>query len=103
MLASGQLPEHVRERYARASAELVAQIEDAGIATCAHIRLHGDCHLGNLLWLESTGPHFVDFDDCLTGPAIQDLWMLLSGSANERSRQLQELLSGYTQFADIIF
>ena len=51
------------------------------------IRLHGDCHLGNILW-DNTGPFFVDFDDCLTGPAIQDLWMLLSGERLEMEQQL---------------
>lgn len=45
------------------------------------IRLHGDCHAGNILWREEHGPHFVDLDDCRQGPAIQDLWMMLSGSA----------------------
>ena len=51
----------------------------------------------------SRGPVFVDLDDCLTGPAIQDLWMLLSGSPEEQQRQWQELLEGYQQFADFDF
>jgi len=63
------------------------------------LRLHGDCHLGNVLWTDG-GPHFVDFDDCMMGPAVQDLWMLLSGSPPERALQLREILDGYTQFAD---
>ncbi|MBR7798895.1 serine/threonine protein kinase [Undibacterium fentianense] len=67
------------------------------------IRLHGDCHLGNVLWTESgshPGPHFVDFDDSRMGPAIQDLWMLLSGNRVERQNQLCDLLAGYEDFAD---
>ena len=63
------------------------------------IRLHGDCHLGNILW-DETGPFFVDFDDCLTGPAIQDLWMLLSGERLEMEQQLAPVLAGYTEFMD---
>lgn len=64
------------------------------------IRLHGDCHSGNILWTDA-GPHFVDFDDARNGPAIQDLWMLLSGDAAAMSAQLASLLEGYRQFADV--
>ncbi|TPW14237.1 MAG: serine/threonine protein kinase [Halothiobacillaceae bacterium] len=59
------------------------------------IRLHGDCHPGNILWTDEGGPHFVDFDDSCNGPAIQDLWMLLSGDNLEMSLQLGHLLRGY--------
>jgi Ser/Thr protein kinase RdoA (MazF antagonist) len=62
-----------------------------------HIRLHGDCHIGNLLWTDA-GPHFVDLDDALNGPAVQDLWMLLSGEEATARWQLRALLSGYEQF-----
>ncbi|MCB5189955.1 serine/threonine protein kinase [Methylobacillus arboreus] len=65
----------------------------------ASLRLHGDCHLSNLLWTDD-GPHFVDFDDSRMGPAIQDLWMLLSGSQAEMSLQFAELLEGYECFYD---
>jgi Ser/Thr protein kinase RdoA (MazF antagonist) len=61
------------------------------------LRLHGDCHAGNVLWTDD-GPHFVDFDDCRTGPAIQDLWMLLSGDRASMSRQLADVLAGYDDF-----
>jgi Ser/Thr protein kinase RdoA (MazF antagonist) len=64
---------------------------------CANIRLHGDCHPGNILWTDD-GPHFVDLDDCRTGPAIQDLWMLLSGDRHEMQSQLIDLMEGYIQF-----
>jgi Ser/Thr protein kinase RdoA (MazF antagonist) len=61
------------------------------------IRLHGDCHAGNILWTDN-GPHFVDLDDCKTGPAIQDLWMMLSGDRSQKLLQLDTMLSGYEEF-----
>jgi Ser/Thr protein kinase RdoA (MazF antagonist) len=63
------------------------------------LRLHGDCHAGNVLWTNE-GPHFVDFDDSRMGPAVQDLWMLLSGERRDMARQLTDILSGYEDFAD---
>ena len=68
----------------------------------AHIRLHGDCHPGNILWTPAgqsgAGPHFVDLDDARTGPAVQDLWMLLSGDRRQQTQQLGALIDGYEQF-----
>ena len=72
--------------------------ERAGEVAC--LRLHGDCHLGNVLWTDK-GPHFVDFDDSRMGPAMQDLWMLLSGSRSEMTQQLGDLLAGYEDFCEI--
>ncbi|MCW8931747.1 MAG: serine/threonine protein kinase [Gammaproteobacteria bacterium] len=63
------------------------------------IRLHGDCHPGNILWTDD-GPHFVDFDDSRNGPAVQDLWMLLSGERHEQEKQLREIIEGYEEFCD---
>ena len=63
------------------------------------LRLHGDCHAGNVLWTDQ-GPHFVDFDDARTGPAVQDLWMLLSGGRVDMTRQLGDVLAGYEQFRE---
>jgi len=63
------------------------------------IRVHGDFHLGNILWSD-TGPYLVDFDDCLSAPAVQDFWMVLSGAHEERERQLAQLVAGYREFAD---
>lgn len=63
------------------------------------IRLHGDCHTGNVLWTDA-GPHFVDLDDALMGPPVQDLWMLLSGERQHRQQQLTALLTGYEDFMD---
>jgi len=64
-----------------------------------NIRLHGDCHAGNILWT-GEGPHFVDLDDCRSGPAVQDLWMLLSGDRAETSVQLSHVIRGYREFHD---
>lgn len=63
------------------------------------LRLHGDCHVGNVLWTPD-GPHFVDFDDSRNGPAVQDLWMLLSGERADMVRQLSDLLAGYEDFCE---
>ena len=102
VLASAQFPEHMRARYEQVSTRLIAQIREVtGEGTgWRSIRLHGDCHLGNILW-QAQGPVFVDLDDCLNGPAIQDLWMFLSGNPDERARQWSELLEGYQRFASI--
>jgi Ser/Thr protein kinase RdoA (MazF antagonist) len=77
-----------------------------GVARCyeraggvAVLRTHGDCHAGNVLWTDD-GPHFVDFDDARTAPAMQDLWMLLSGDRAAMTRQLSDLLAGYEDFMD---
>lgn len=83
---SGQALDGVRRCFARAG-------------TPASIRLHGDCHMGNVLWNDD-GPHFVDFDDSRMGPAVQDLWMLLSGDRNAMTRQLADVLAGYEDFMD---
>jgi Ser/Thr protein kinase RdoA (MazF antagonist) len=64
----------------------------------ALLRLHGDCHLGNVLWRD--GPHVVDLDDACNGPAVQDLWMLVSGDAATMRQQFDELLTGYEDFRD---
>ena len=63
------------------------------------IKIHGDCHLGNILWRDDA-PHFVDFDDARMGPSVQDLWMLLSGDMIEQNIQLDWILEEYTEFRD---
>ena len=69
------------------------------VAPLATLRLHGDCHLGNVLWRDE-GPHVVDLDDACMGPAVQDLWMLVAGDADTAAYQLRELLGGYEEFTD---
>ena len=101
VLSSELLPAALTERYSSVSGALLERVV-AGFAAAEgirEIRLHGDCHLGNLLWNEH-GPAFVDLDDCAMGPRIQDLWMMLSGSPAEQQRQWGEIFEGYSQFAD---
>ena len=101
VLESGMLPAHVEARYAHVSAELVVQIRAAFAATDHRpIRLHGDCHLGNILWHQQ-GPIFVDLDDCQQGPRVQDLWMFLSGDAGAQRAQWAEISAGYLQFSEL--
>ena len=101
LLESRFLPADLKPRYKEVTDLLLAGIdrcyERAGKLSLQ--RIHGDCHPGNLLWTDD-GPHFVDFDDCGTGPAVQDLWMLLSGERSEMELQLAAVLEGYNQFAD---
>lgn len=93
------IPFHLETAYSTLiddlAIELKAAFERAGDST--NIRLHGDCHPGNILWTQD-GPHFVDLDDCRAGPAIQDLWMLLSGEREEKTRQLGDIVSAYEVF-----
>jgi Ser/Thr protein kinase RdoA (MazF antagonist) len=90
--------------FTRASNEKSAKnnIKNASIDEMRTIRLHGDCHPGNILWTPTDaphgGPHFVDLDDARSGPAVQDLWMLLSGDRRQRTTQLSALIDGYEQF-----
>jgi Ser/Thr protein kinase RdoA (MazF antagonist) len=101
LLASGLVPTELVEAWTRATALALEgarrSYERAGNVT--RIRLHGDCHGGNVLWTEA-GPHFVDFDDCRSGPAVQDLWMLLSGDRESMARQLANVLAGYEDFSE---
>jgi Ser/Thr protein kinase RdoA (MazF antagonist) len=88
-----------REHCEAAIEAVTAAFEDA--KGCASIRLHGDCHPGNILWTPDAGPHFVDLDDARSGPAVQDLWMLLSGDRAQRQRQLGALVDGYEQMREL--
>jgi Ser/Thr protein kinase RdoA (MazF antagonist) len=104
VIDSGMLPATLEESYLRATDALLERIERVfdEVGAVRQIRVHGDCHLGNLLWNDQ-GPVFVDLDDCMMAPAIQDLWMLLSGSESEQQRQWQDLLEGYEQFRELDF
>lgn len=100
LLESDWIPDHLRDAYHSVSEDVLERVQSTLEDTPAsQLRLHGDCHPGNVLWT-TDGPHFVDLDDCLTGPAVQDLWMLLSGNRREMAEQLSQLLQGYQQFAD---
>jgi Ser/Thr protein kinase RdoA (MazF antagonist) len=102
VLAGELLPAALRERYTAVSGALLERVVAAfaDVGEVRLIRIHGDCHLGNLLWNEQ-GPVFVDLDDCALGVRMQDLWMLLSGPPAEQRRQWAQLLEGYSQFADL--
>ena len=101
LLGSGFISTDLLEVYADVSAHALEVVkvcfERAG--KFQNIRLHGDCYPGNILWTDQ-GPHFVDFDDARMGPAMQDLWMLMSGDRTEMSLQLSYLLEGYRTFCD---
>jgi len=100
-LLDGFIPRDLEEAYSTLTADLETGVQAAlaDMAPSDMQRVHGDCHVGNILWRDDT-PHFVDLDDCLTAPAIQDLWMFLSGERGERQLQLSELIEGYSEFAD---
>ena len=102
LIEGGFLPEHIETAYRTLVADLLDRIGEYFERTSgiSRIRLHGDCHPGNILWTDD-GPHFVDLDDCRSGPAIQDLWMLLSGDRSEMQLQLGEILEGYEQFREL--
>jgi Ser/Thr protein kinase RdoA (MazF antagonist) len=104
VLESELLPAALHQQYASISGALLERVSTAFAAAAGtrEIRLHGDCHLGNLLWNER-GPVFVDLDDCAMGPRVQDLWMMLAGPPAEQQRQWGELLEGYGQFAEFDF
>ena len=102
LLDEGFIPAHIEQAYSTLVDDLLIGIR-AAFERCGDyrpLRLHGDCHRGNVLWTDD-GPHFVDLDDCCTGPAIQDLWMLLSGDRNEMTTQMCDLLEGYEEFAEL--
>ena len=104
LLGHDMVPLDVQADWAKACALALQAIADSPLAdpAVARLRLHGDCHPGNILWTPTDrpggGPHFVDLDDARTGPAVQDLWMLLSGDRKQRTLQLSGLLDGYEQF-----
>lgn len=99
LLANDFLPGDLVPAYETLSAELVSKVQQrfAEVKNLQTLRIHGDCHPGNVLWRDDV-PTFVDFDDSVTGPAIQDLWMMLSGDRNQRQAQLLELVEGYNEF-----
>lgn len=101
LTTSSWIPPHLVDSYARIAEDVLDAVERnfAAVGAYREIRIHGDCHRGNVLWTDS-GPHFVDLDDCVNGPAVQDLWLFLAGGRDEMARQLADLLEGYSQFHD---
>jgi Ser/Thr protein kinase RdoA (MazF antagonist) len=106
LVAQNIIPLDQQSAWREVCDQAIALAENAFSAHPAHhIRLHGDCHPGNILWtptdLPNGGPHFVDLDDARMGPAVQDLWMLLSGERAQRTLQLSMLLDGYEQMREL--
>ena len=101
LLDAGLIPDHLLAAYESVTEDLIGQINNcyklAGKINT--IRLHGDCHPSNILWVDDM-PHIVDFDDAKNGPAIQDIWMFLSGERDYMTARLADFLDGYTQFYD---
>jgi Ser/Thr protein kinase RdoA (MazF antagonist) len=102
LLAGGFVTPHEQAAWQATAEEALALVNDAFArlqtsGPLATLRLHGDCHIGNVLWRDGH-PHVVDLDDAMQGPAVQDLWMLVSGDASTMARQLDTLLEGYEQF-----
>lgn len=101
LIAQGLIPPHLENAYSSLTSDLLDRILTCyeRIGPFRYLRLHGDCHPGNVLWTDD-GPHFVDLDDARMGPAVQDLWMLGSGDREEQTIKLAALLEGYRQFCD---
>jgi Ser/Thr protein kinase RdoA (MazF antagonist) len=101
IVQGGWLPPHLETAFQSLAEDLLTSIHNAWARAgdFTVIRLHGDCHPGNLLWRD--GPFFVDMDDCQSGPAVQDLWMLLSGDTHEMETQLADIVEGYRQFCHL--
>jgi Ser/Thr protein kinase RdoA (MazF antagonist) len=101
LIDNNRLPPELGKAYENLIEDLLPKV-DARFASCKQvrsIRLHGDFHPGNILWRDET-PHIVDLDDARTGPAVQDLWLFLSGDRMYQQARLADLLDGYTMFRD---
>ncbi|QFU74249.1 serine/threonine protein kinase [Halioglobus maricola] len=99
-LLEGFIPKELEPAYSSLTADLLQAITEIyNVKPEDEIRVHGDCHVGNILWRDDVA-HFVDLDDCVMAPAVQDLWMFLNGERHERELQLSELIEGYTEFCD---
>ena len=101
LLLENFIPRDLVPAYESLTADLQQQVRSifSEIQPEDFIRIHGDCHVGNILWRDNTA-HFVDFDDCCAAPAMQDLWMFLNGERHDRQLQLSELVEGYSEFCD---
>ena len=100
-LLEGFIPKELEPAYSTLTRDLLEAVTEIYSAVSAEdeIRVHGDCHVGNILWRDDVA-HFVDLDDCVTAPAIQDFWMFFNGERHERELQLCELVEGYSEFCD---
>ncbi len=101
MVSERFVPPEFKGHYDALTRDLLQGIEEIMMqrGQVRYIRTHGDCHAGNILWRDG-GPHFVDFDDARMAPAVQDLWMMLSGDRTGKTAQMAEIMEGYTEFND---
>lgn len=101
LLENNFLPPDLRVAYETTALDVIKRVkqrwQDAG--GFSTLRLHGDCHAGNILWTDA-GPHFVDLDDARMGPAVQDIWMWLGGERDAQQQQLAAIIAGYREFYD---
>lgn len=105
LLENNFIPSELKSAYANTVTTALQLIQEnfAQLGSISYLRLHGDCHAGNVLW-NNAGPQIVDLDDCLMGPAVQDIWMLVSGNTQQEIElQLQQILRGYQEFYDFNF
>ena len=94
---SALIPAGLKAQFLKATDDLIDAVMGLWHGRFDALRLHGDCHAGNILWRD--GPLFVDLDDARNGPAVQDLWMLLNGSLAERRMQLETIVEAYEEFS----
>ena len=101
IISEGFIPASLQASYQSLTTDLLQVLQEklAILKDIPLLRAHGDCHVGNILWRDDT-PHFVDFDDARMAPAMQDLWMLLSGNRAEQTTQMSEVVDGYNEFYD---
>ncbi|RPI94002.1 MAG: serine/threonine protein kinase, partial [Chloroflexi bacterium] len=99
LISRAFIPDEYRPSYEAVTSQLLQEIDTifSDVGAIGHIRAHGDCHAGNILWRDNA-PHFVDFDDARMAPAVQDLWMMLSGERPRQTAQLAALMEGYNEF-----
>ncbi len=99
LLSQQQIAPEVRAQWQALCDQALQQVRERIPSDLQRLRLHGDCHPGNILWtplgMPQAGPHFVDMDDARMGPAVQDLWMLVHGEPDERRRKMAAVLEGY--------
>lgn len=98
LLQTGLVDMQLQSRYERAARTLFRMAEPLWQGLTLH-RVHGDCHGGNLLW-QPSGPVFLDFDDLMMAPAVQDLWMVVRGRDAEATQQREIIIEGYEQIRD---
>ena len=101
LISKDFMPKELSPAYDSLALDVLKVIDEilVGYGEINNIRVHGDCHSGNILWRDDY-PHFVDFDDARMAPAIQDIWMLLSGDREEQTAQITEIIQGYSEFYD---